>query len=214
MKNYTKKPNKQANKTLNKLKNKGNKMIDTVTEHTFIDTMATKDNGFSYEGSRALYNYLEDYEQDTETQIEFDPIALRCEYTEYKNFEEIKKEYDTDYCTLETLEDLQDHTQVILINESDSIPFNISYPTKQEPRNREQITNDLIAKGLVKILDREGWDCRISKASLKLIFDTEKQEQKLINDTYNKQVKEYDQQVKEYNKNNIHSYEGIIIQNF
>ena len=46
------------------------------------------------------------------------------------------------------------------------------------------------------------------------IFDTEKQEQKLINDTYNKQVKEYDQQVKEYNKNNIHSYEGIIIQNF
>ena len=71
-----------------------------------------------------------------------------------------------------------------------------------------------ILQGLVKILDREGWDCRISKASLKLIFDTEKQEQKLINDTYNKQVKEYDQQVKEYNKNNIHSYEGIIIQNF
>ena len=181
-------------------------MIETVSEYTFTDVMATKDNGFSYEGSKALYNYLNDYEQDTGTQIEFDPVALRCEYTEYKNFEEIKNDYDTDYCTLENLEHLQEHgTTVILINESNSLTFDISYPTKQEPRDREQITTDLINKGLVEVLDREGFTIQLSNA--KLIFETEKQEQKLIDDTYN-------QQVKEYNKNNIHSYEGIIIQNF
>jgi len=172
-------------------------MIDTVTEHTFIDTMATKDNGFSYEGSKALYNYLEQLEEDTGIQIEFDPIALRCEYSEYENLNEIIENYQD----IKTLEDLQDHTQVILINESNSM----SYPTKQKPRNREQITTDLISKGLVQVLNREGWDVQLRNAGL--ILDTEKQEQKLIDDTYN-------QQVKEYNENNIHSYEGIIIQNF
>jgi len=177
-------------------------MIEAVSEHTFTNTMATKDNGFSHAGSKALYNYLEQYEEDTGTQITFDPIALRCEYTEYKNFEEIKNDYDTDYCTLENLEHLQEHgTTVILINESNSM----SYPTKQKPRNREQITTDLINKGLVQVLNREGFTVQLSNAEL--IFDTAKQEQKLIDDTYN-------QQVKEYNKNNIHSYEGIIIQNF
>ena len=185
-------------------------MIETVSEYTFTDTMATKEHGFSYEGAKALFNYLEQYEEDTGTQIEFDPVALRCEYTEYKNLNEIIE----DYQDIKTLEDLQDHTTVILINESNSLTFDIPYPTKQEPRNREQISNDLMTKGLIEILDRDGWDCRISKRSAELIFETEKQEQKLIDDTYNKQIKEYDQQVKEYNKNNIHSYEGIIIQNF
>jgi len=87
-------------------------MIDTVTEHTFIDTMATKDNGFSYEGSRALYNYLEQLEEGTGTQIEFDPIALRCEYTEYKNFEEFKE----DYQDIKTLEELRQHTTMFMFN--------------------------------------------------------------------------------------------------
>lgn len=176
-------------------------MIDTVTQQTFTNTMTNEYNNFSHEGSKALFNYLEQYEEDTGTQIEFDPVALRCEYTEYKNLDQIINDYDL--MLSKTLEDLQDHTTVILINESDSM----SYPTKQEPRDREQISNDLISKGLIKILDREGWDCRISKRSAALIFETEKQEQKLIDDTYN-------QQVKEYNKNNIHSYDGIIIQNF
>jgi len=197
-------------------------MIETVSEYTFTDTMATKEHGFSYEGSKALFNYLEQLEQDTETQIEFDPIALRCEYTEYENLNEIIE----DYQDIKTLEDLQDHTQVILINESNSLTFDIPYPTKQEPRNREQIANVLIYTSKIKILDEEIHELTgeyyrlgtqtvmLSSGSLKLIFDTEKQEQKLIDDTYNKQIKEYDQQVKEYNKNNIHSYEGIIIQNF
>jgi len=29
-------------------------MIDTITEHAFIDTMTKKDNGFSYDGASAL----------------------------------------------------------------------------------------------------------------------------------------------------------------
>jgi hypothetical protein len=40
-------------------------MKDTVTEYQFIDTMAQKQHGFSYEGAKALFEYFEQYEQDT-----------------------------------------------------------------------------------------------------------------------------------------------------
>ena len=34
-------------------------------------------------GAFALVEYLEQMEEDCGTQIEFDPVALRCEYSEY-----------------------------------------------------------------------------------------------------------------------------------
>jgi hypothetical protein len=40
-------------------------MKDTVTEYQFVDTMAQKQHGFSYEGAKALFQYFEQYEQDT-----------------------------------------------------------------------------------------------------------------------------------------------------
>lgn len=46
-----------------------------------------KDNGFTYEGASMLYEYLEDFES-----MEFDMIAIRCEYSEY-TIEEYKKEF-------------------------------------------------------------------------------------------------------------------------
>jgi len=37
-------------------------MKDTINQHQFVDTMT--DHDFSYEGSKALFEYLEQYEQD------------------------------------------------------------------------------------------------------------------------------------------------------
>ena len=45
-------------------------------------------NNFSYEGLNNLFDYLEEYEESTGEQIEFDPIALCCEYTEYEDLQE------------------------------------------------------------------------------------------------------------------------------
>ena len=42
---------------------------------------------FTYEGLECLYNYLIDFEQDTDTEIELDVIALCCDYSEYKNLD-------------------------------------------------------------------------------------------------------------------------------
>ena len=92
-------------------------MKDTVTEYQFIDTMAQKQHGFSYEGAKALFEYFEQYEQDTGEEMEFDPIAIRCDFDEYESLEDVKKSYQD----IETLEDLQNHTTVIEIPNSDRL---------------------------------------------------------------------------------------------
>tara|TARA_R110001632_G_scaffold17583_1_gene55527 strand:- start:100 stop:387 length:288 start_codon:yes stop_codon:yes gene_type:complete len=81
-------------------------MKNTITEYTFVQDMTREGYGFSIEGARALFEYLESYELDCETEIEYDPIAFRCEFTEYSDLEEIKEVYD---CIID-LEDLHNHT--------------------------------------------------------------------------------------------------------
>ena len=57
-------------------------MIDTVTESEFVnrfDKIGRSEN-FTPWGRVALFDYLEEYEEDTGQQIEFDPIALCCEF--------------------------------------------------------------------------------------------------------------------------------------
>ena len=84
-------------------------MKDTITEHTFTDEMIK--HGFSYEGTKALFEYLEQLEQDCDQEIEFDPIAFRCDFDEYENLKEVQENYED----IKDLDDLRDHTTVIEI---------------------------------------------------------------------------------------------------
>ena len=91
-------------------------MIDTVNKYDFVDRFRSSDsyaNNFSYEGLSALFDYLEDYENDTGVQIEFDLVALCCDFTEYENIQEIKDSYSYSYLDIESLEDLEGYTTVI-----------------------------------------------------------------------------------------------------
>jgi hypothetical protein len=49
-------------------------------ERAFVD--ANRKENFSYEGLNALFDYLEDYEEQTGEEIELDVIALCCDYSE------------------------------------------------------------------------------------------------------------------------------------
>ena len=51
-------------------------------------------NDFSPIGRLELYDMLKSYEDDTDEEIEFDPIAFCCEYTEYEDMEEFWLDYD------------------------------------------------------------------------------------------------------------------------
>ena len=90
-------------------------MKDTIQEYQFVDEMSGKDHGFSYHGAKALFEHLTQYEEDCGTDIEFDPIAFRCEYDEYENLKEVQDNYNDK--TL-SLEDLRNNTTVIEIPDS------------------------------------------------------------------------------------------------
>lgn len=73
-------------------------------------------SAFSYDGLVALFDYLEDYERDCGIELDFDPVALRCEFTEYNTIKDAYENYqpeDESLTELEMLEYLQDNTQVI-----------------------------------------------------------------------------------------------------
>ncbi len=61
----------------------GNQVKNTVTQNEFINGLEEAHAGFSYDGAAALYDYLTQYEDDCGTEIEFDPVGIRCEYSEY-----------------------------------------------------------------------------------------------------------------------------------
>ena len=94
-------------------------MIDTVTQTEFVDAFVKigRENNFSYWGRIALFEYFEQLEEDMGEQIEFDPIAICCEYSEYENLEEIKNNYDC----IENYEDLENNTSIIEIENTDRL---------------------------------------------------------------------------------------------
>ena len=59
-------------------------MKETVTQSRFIQAFATvRPNQFSRPALVALFDYLDQLEQDLGEETEFDPIGLCCEWTEY-----------------------------------------------------------------------------------------------------------------------------------
>jgi hypothetical protein len=70
-------------------------MYQRVDWYEFRNTMHNHDTGFSVDGLEILFNYLEQLESDIGEDIELDPIALRCDYSESAPYE-IAQNYDID----------------------------------------------------------------------------------------------------------------------
>ncbi len=90
-------------------------MKQTINFSQFCDAFKDMngDNNLTYDGKRALYDYLEEYEDATGEEVELDVIALCCEYTEYENLEELQENY-TD---IDSMEELEDHATVIKVDD-------------------------------------------------------------------------------------------------
>jgi len=89
-------------------------MKQTVYFNDFYDVFQSKrPDDFSYEGLKALFDYLEQYEQDCDQEIELDVIALCCEFTEYDSIETFQTEYSDDY---QTFDDIEQQTTLINID--------------------------------------------------------------------------------------------------
>lgn len=91
-------------------------MKQTVNFSMFCDAFSNQGGRFTYNGLEAIYDYLENLEEETGEEMELDVVALRCDYSEYGDLAAFQKDYGTEY---ETIEDIEDRTTVIRIdNES------------------------------------------------------------------------------------------------
>ena len=94
-------------------------MKDTMTEFTFCDWFMKSENRrnqFSFDALKSIYDYLINLEDDTGVEMEFDPVELCCNYSEYANFDEFQNVYSD----VENFEDLENKTTVIKIPNTDS----------------------------------------------------------------------------------------------
>ena len=62
-------------------------------ERAFVD--ADRKENFSYEALGLLFDYFEDYEEQTGEEIEFDVIAICCDYSE-DTVQDIARNYSID----------------------------------------------------------------------------------------------------------------------
>ena len=88
-------------------------MKQTVNFSDFVDAFEIRKENFTYEGKQALFDYLEEYEESTGEEIELDVIGLCCEYTEYENLKELQENYRD----IDTMEELEEQTTVIKIDD-------------------------------------------------------------------------------------------------
>ena len=94
-------------------------MKEYVTETAFVDRFVeiNRENNFTYWGRRALFEYFEELEECLGTEIEFDPIAICCEFTQYANLDELNEAYGKEF---KDLDEVRDYTEVIEVSVLDT----------------------------------------------------------------------------------------------
>ena len=105
-------------------------MKTTVSEHDFCQAFVDcgREDNFSYEARKAIFEWLEQMDEDCGTETELDPIAICCEFSEHEtaldciedngyDFDiDEAAELDDDEIEEQCLEYLQERTTVIEFN--------------------------------------------------------------------------------------------------
>ena len=89
-------------------------------ERAFINMR--RENQFTYKGKKALFEYLEEYEDSTGEEIELDIIALCCEFAEFESLKEFQNAYSNKY---KSFEDIEHNTMLIPVEDKSFIIQNL-----------------------------------------------------------------------------------------
>lgn len=69
-------------------------MKTTIDIHDFRKGFELRGRtNFSYDGLWTLFSHFEEMEDDCGMQLEYDPIAICCDYTEYGEWAEFQNDY-------------------------------------------------------------------------------------------------------------------------
>ena len=82
-------------------------MFNTLTTNEAVQELLKDEYAnWSYEAATALVEWIEEFEEDQGEPIEFDPVGLRCEFSEY-TATDLMEEYSM------TLEEIRENTLVL-----------------------------------------------------------------------------------------------------
>lgn len=72
-------------------------IVQTLDKHSFIDAFmqSSRKDQFSYEALEAIFDYLEEYSNETGEPVELDIIAICCDWEEM-TWQEIAQSYNVD----------------------------------------------------------------------------------------------------------------------
>jgi len=81
-------------------------MYYTVSFNEFMDLLKKAGRDYySYDGYRAIFDYLREIEEETGNDIEVDPIAISSHFTEYNDIDTFNSDYDEQYKTIGEISD-------------------------------------------------------------------------------------------------------------
>jgi hypothetical protein len=99
-------------------------MKTTLNTYQIADSIK-RDCNFSYEACKALAEYFESLEEDTGVEMEYDGVAIRCDWAEYESLDAYVQEmYPDNYSEWaekdedEQLEWVQNNHQVIEVSDA------------------------------------------------------------------------------------------------
>ena len=93
-------------------------LVKKVSFNDFLEEFRRygREDQFSYEGKKALFNYLEELSEDMGESMELDIIGICCDFTEYDSIEEFNDDYGYSIGNVNSIEDIEYYTIVIPIN--------------------------------------------------------------------------------------------------
>ena len=98
-------------------------MKQTVNKYDFQRAFeaAGRADQFSYDGLLALFEFLDEIDEECGTDTELDVIALCCDFAEYDNLAAFVADYGEEF---ETIEDVENETCVIRVGDAGFIVQN------------------------------------------------------------------------------------------
>jgi len=95
-------------------------LIKRVNFNDFLEEFERhgRKDQFSYNGKKALFDYLEQLSEDIGEAIELDVVALCCEFSEYKNLKEFNRDYSYSIGhDVDCVDEIYDYTTVIPVGD-------------------------------------------------------------------------------------------------
>ena len=98
-------------------------LVNRVSFNDFLEEFEKygREDNFSYQGKKALYEYLNELGEDIGEPIELDIIGICSDFSEYENLKELNKDYGYTIGNIDCIEDLEHYTIVIPIDEKSFI---------------------------------------------------------------------------------------------